>query len=140
MRTLVAFGAAAVIFAAGYWLGSERTAQAAATQVYELRTYTTYDGKLDALNARFRNHTTRLFEKHGMKNVGYWVPVEGPQSKKTLIYVLAHKDMESAKRSWEAFRTDPEWVKVKDESEKNGKIVEKVDSVYMRPTDYSKLR
>lgn len=106
-------------------------------RIYELRTYTTLDGKLDALLARFRNHTTGLFEKHGMTNIGYWVPKEKPN---TLIYVLAYKDMASAKAAWEAFRKDPDWVKARTESEAAGKIVDKVESVYMDPADFSKLK
>lgn len=102
--------------------------------LYELRTYYTPEGKLDALNARFRNHTMTLFEKHGMKNIMYWTPVDKPN---TLIYVIAHKDKAAADASWKAFREDPEWQKVAEETQRDGKLVEKVDSVYMTPTDYS---
>jgi hypothetical protein len=109
-------------------------------RVFELRTYTTEPGKLDALHARFRNHTTKLFEKHGMTNVGYWTPTDEPRSKDTLIYVLAHESRAAAEKSWQAFRTDPEWIKARDESEKPGPIVRKVESVYMNPTDYSAIR
>ena len=113
------------------------TMTAADHRVFELRTYHTLDGRLDALLARFRNHTTKLFEKHGMQNVGYWIPQDKPN---TLIYLLAHKDMAAAKASWDAFRNDPEWVKVRTQSEATGKIVEKVESVYMDPTDFSKMQ
>jgi len=102
--------------------------------LYELRTYHTPEGKLDALNARFRNHTLTLFEKHGMKNIMYWTPVDKPN---TLIYVIAHKDKAAADASWKAFRDDPEWQKVAEETQRDGKLVEKVESVYMTPTDYS---
>lgn len=102
--------------------------------LYELRTYYTPDGKLDDLNARFRNHTMKLFEKHGMKNIIYWTPVDKPN---TLIYVIAHKDKAAADASWAAFRDDPEWKKVAEETQRNGKLVEKVDAVYLTPTDYS---
>ncbi len=104
------------------------------TMLYELRTYDTPEGKLDALNARFRNHTMTLFEKHGMKNIMYWTPVDKPN---TLIYVIAHKDKAAADASWKAFRDDPEWKKVAEETQRDGKLVEKVESVYMTPTDYS---
>jgi NIPSNAP. len=109
-------------------------------RVYELRTYTAAEGKLENVLARFRDHTAKLFEKHGMVNIGYWVPQDAPLSKNTLIYVLAHKSREAAKKSWHDFQTDPEWVKVKTESEANGKIVEKVVSVFMTPADFSKLK
>jgi len=109
-------------------------------EIYELRTYTAKDGKLENVIARFRNHTTRLFEKHGMKNIGYWVPADAPASQNTLIYIIAHKNREAAKSSWDAFRADPDWVKVKNESEANGPIVEKIVSVFMNPSDFSKLK
>jgi NIPSNAP protein len=116
------------------------TASAANSRVFELRTYHTLDGKLDALNARFRDHTTKLFEKHGMKNIGYWVPQDEPASKNTLIYVISHASREQAKKNWDAFRSDPEWKKVQTASEANGKIVEKVDSVFMDAVDYSPMK
>lgn len=108
--------------------------------VYELRTYTTVEGRLDALLARFRDHTTKLFEKHGMKNVGYWVPADEPRSKNTLVYILRHESREAAKKSWEAFRKDPDWIKARTASEASGKIVEKVESIYLTPTAFSALK
>ena len=106
-------------------------------RVFELRTYTTNEGRLDALNARFRNHTMRIFKKHGMTNVGYWVPQDKPN---TLIYIISHASREAAKQNWDAFRADPEWQKVAKESEADGKIVAKVESVYMDATDYSPMK
>jgi len=109
-----------------------------ADPVYELRIYTCHEGKLDALLTRFRDHTCKLFEKHGMGNVGYWVPVgEENGSKTTLIYVLEHKSREAAKESFKAFGADPEWKAAAKASEANGKIVAKIDSIFMTPTDYS---
>ncbi len=105
--------------------------------VYELRTYTTLEGRLPNLNARFKNHTMKLFEKHGMKNVMYWTPTDEKTANNTLIYVIWHASPEAAKKSWDGFRADPEWHKARDESEKDGKIVAKVESVYMKATDYS---
>jgi hypothetical protein len=105
--------------------------------VYELRTYTTLDGRLPNLHARFKNHTMKLFEKHGMKNVMYWTPTDEKLSQNTLIYVLWHASPEAAKKSWDGFRSDPDWHKVRDESEKDGKIVAKVDSVYMTLAEFS---
>ena len=105
--------------------------------VYEMRTYTTHPGKLGALHARFRDHTVKLFEKHGIKNVMYWTPTDAEKSKTTLIYVLWHESEEAAKKSFAAFSKDPDWIKARDESEKDGKIVVKVESVFMKTTDYS---
>src|SRR3569832_982448 len=102
--------------------------------VYELRTYTTLEGRLPNLNARFKNHTMKLFEKHGMKNIMYWTPTDEKTANNTLIYVIWHASPEAAKKSWDGFRADPEWHKARDESEKDGKIVAKVESVYMKAT------
>lgn len=110
------------------------------SRVFEMRTYTTLDGRLDALQARFRNHTTKLFEKHGMTNIGYWVPQDGPESKNTLIYILAHSSRDAAKKSWDGFRSDPEWKKAQAASEADGKIVAGVKSVFMDATDYSAIK
>jgi len=109
-------------------------------RVFEIRTYTTYEGKLDALHARFRNHTMKLFKKHGMTNIGYWTPQDAALSQNTLLYVLAHSSREDAKKSWESFRNDPEWKKVREASEADGKIVSKVESVFMDATDYSPMK
>lgn len=115
--------------------------RAADARVYELRTYTTEPGRLDALLARFRDHTVKLFEKHGMKNLGYWVPLEekdGAGSK--LVYLLGHASREAAAASWKAFRDDPEWKAAQSASEApaaGGKIVAKVESVFLAPTSYS---
>ena len=109
-------------------------------RVFELRTYTCYEGKLPDLLARFRNHTMRIFEKHGMTNIAYWVPQDAPASQNTLTYVIAHASREAAKRNWDEFRQDPEWQKVQKDSEANGKIVSKVESVFMDPTDFSPMK
>ncbi len=112
----------------------------AANRVFELRTYTTPEGKLDALNARFRDHTVRLFQKHGMTNVGYWTPQDKPN---TLVYLLAHQSREAAAKSWAAFRADPEWVKARTASEVNGPLTVSpggVVSVFLTPTDYSAMK
>ncbi len=111
---------------------------AASADVFELRTYTTNDGKLDNLNARFRDHTIGLFDRHGMTSVGYWVPTKAPESDNTLIYVLKHKSRNAAKASWKAFLADPEWKKVAKESQVDGQILAKSpESVFMNATDYS---
>jgi hypothetical protein len=109
-------------------------AQAEASEVFELRTYTTAEGRLPALHARFRDHTMKLFAKHGMRNVMYWTPVDKPN---TLIYIVAHKDRDAAKASWKGFVDDPDWKKAYAASKADGPIVTKVESVYMNKTDYS---
>jgi hypothetical protein len=109
-------------------------------RVFELRTYTCNEGKLPDLLARFRNHTTRLFEKHGMTNIAYWVPQDSPAHENTLVYVIAHASREAAKKNWDEFRNDPEWQKVQKDSEANGKIVNKVESVFMDAADFSPMK
>ena len=108
--------------------------------VYELRTYTAADGKLDALKARFQDHTIRIFKKHGMESVGYWVPEDPDKSKNTLIYILKHPSREEAEKHWTDFQNDPEWKKVSAESEANGKLVLKVDRIWLDPTEFSMLK
>jgi hypothetical protein len=103
--------------------------------VVELRTYHAAPGKLDALLTRFRDHTLKLFEKHGMSSVGYWVPVENKDH--LLIFLLAYPDKEARESSWKAFLEDPEWQKAAADSEADGKLVTKADSVFMQPTDFS---
>ena len=111
------------------------------TRVFELRTYTAAPGKIDALNARFRQHTNRLFEKHGMTIIGFWMPLKQKEGEDKLIYILAYPSKEAADKSWKAFRDDTEWQKVKAESEKDGSLLAKApESVYMTPTDYSPLK
>jgi hypothetical protein len=109
-------------------------------RVFELRTYTAPEGKLGALETRFKDHTRRIFDKHGMTSVGYWVPQDAPLSQNTLIYILAHPSREAAKKNWAEFSADPEWQKVAADSQRDGRIVTKVDSVFMDPTDFSGIK
>ena len=113
---------------------------AAGTHVYELRTYTTPPGKLEALKSRFRDHTITIFNKHGMKSVGYWVPQDGPEHENTLVYILEHESREAAAKNWTEFRNDPDWVKAKADSEKDGALTTQVKSVFMDPTDFSAIK
>lgn len=120
-------------------LAGAASAGAADTRVYELRTYTATPGNLQAVIARFRNHTTKLFEKHGMVNVGYWVPAdEKDGSADKLVYLLEHKSREAAAASWKAFGADPEWQAARKASEVNGKIVAKAESVFLNAADFTK--
>ncbi len=140
-RGVVIAIAVAGIFLVGFWFGNERAARGLPkNRVFELRTYTANEGKLPALQARFRDHTIRIFEKHGMKNVGYWVPTDPPASENTLIYILSFPDRDAAKKSWAAFMDDPEWKKVQQDSEVNGKLVGKIDSVFLEATDFSPIK
>jgi hypothetical protein len=118
----------------------EGVLQAQSGRVFELRTYTAPDGKLGELNARFRNHTMRIFQKHGMTNVAYFTPQDAPLSQNTLVYIISHANRDAAKESWAAFQKDPEWQKVAQESQVNGKIVASVVSQFLVPTDYSPLK
>jgi len=118
--------------------GVNRSEAQAPNHVYELRMYHANPGKLDALNQRFRDNTIRIFNKHNMKSVGYWTPQDNKDN--LLIYILEHPSREAATKDWAAFNADPEWVKVKAASEKDGKLVDHVDDTYMNPTDYSMLK
>lgn len=109
-------------------------------QVYELRTYTAPEGKLKDLEARFRDHTVRIFNRHNMKSIGYFTPQDAPNSSSTLVYLLAHPSRDAAKKNWDNFRNDPEWKKVAADSEANGKILDKIQSVYLDPLDFSALK
>lgn len=130
------------LFAAGYLAGTRQIAvhAAASSQVFELRIYHTYEGKLDDLLKRFRDRTITIFLRHGIKNVAYWTPTDEPLKGKTLVYVISHASRRAATENWKAFQDDPEWQKVKAASEANGKIVEKVDSTFLEPTDFSPLK
>jgi hypothetical protein len=135
--TLAVFGAGVV---AGQWLDGSFEAQAQGRKVFELRTYTSPEGRLNDLVARFRNDTLRVFEKHGMENVGYWLPTDAPASSNTLIYILGHDSRDAATKSWAAFREDPEWKAVAERTQANGPIVSKVESVFLETTDFSPLK
>ena len=112
----------------------------AQNRVFELRTYTCNEGKLETLKTRFRDHTIEIFKRHGMESIGYWIPQDGERSKTTLIYIIAHSSREAATRTGKTFSTDPEWKKVAAESEVNGKILAKPpESVFMDPADFSKI-
>jgi hypothetical protein len=149
-RVVSALALLAIGFAAGSWNASSVAHALAphsfsdggqnAGKVFELRTYTAPEGKLPNLQARFRDHTIRIFNKHGMKSVGYWVPQDAPAKDNTLIYIISHDSREAAKKSWADFQADPEWKKVAAESQVDGRIVSGVVSVFMDATDYSPIK
>jgi hypothetical protein len=113
---------------------------APASRVYELRTYTTADGRLDALLARFAGGEVDLFHKHGIESVGYWVPDEAPAAENTLVYMVAHASREAAAASWQAFRDDPAWQTMWAESRTDGPIVTNVESIFLNPADFSPIQ
>lgn len=144
-RTLLQSLPAAALFPTAAWAATaahnsapeENPAPQSSTTVYELRVYHAFEGKLDDLLRRFREHTMQLFEKHGIKNIAYWTPTDDPLKGKTLFYIIAHPSREAATANWKSFRDDPEWQSVQQKSEANGKLVEKVDSTFLTLTDFS---
>jgi hypothetical protein len=108
--------------------------------VYELRMYHVNPGKMDALKARFGDHTDGIFKRHNMKSIGYWQPEDAPSSQNLFVYILEHPGREEARKNWDAFHEDSEWNKVKAESEKNGPLADHIDSYFMDPTSFSKLQ
>ena len=144
-RTVSRVAYSMLLLVTGFGLGNatsripEAFAQSA-SRVFELRTYTAPEGKLGALQARFRDHTMRIFAKHGMTSIGYWTPQDAPQSQNTLVYIISHASRDAAKQNWTDFAADPEWQKVAAESQVDGRIVSKVESVYMDATSYSPIK
>jgi hypothetical protein len=139
-RTILQAIPAATFLAASAWAAPQSdsaNSTLSSTGVYELRVYHAAPGKLPDLLARFREHTIKIFDRHGMKSVAYWTPVDEPEKSNTLIYILYHPSREAAAANWKSFGDDPEWKSVHDKSEKNGKLVDKVDSTFMALTDFS---
>jgi hypothetical protein len=139
-RTLLQAIPAAAFLPASLWASAQQDdaspAQPAAG-VYELRVYHAAPAKLADLLARFREHTVKLFDRHGMKSVAYWTPADEPEKSNMLIYILRHPSREAAAANWKSFQDDPEWKSVQEKSEANGKLVEKVDSTFLALTDFS---
>ncbi len=139
MRKFLVFSIVGVLLGvvAGYQLGEATSAHAASPRVFELRTYTAAEGKLDALLARFRDDTMAIFDKHGITSIAYWVPMDRPN---TLIYVVAHESREAAEANWAAFSQDPDWQKARAESEADGRLTTNIESVFMNPAEFSPLQ
>ncbi len=145
MKTFFATLVITIVTATGFAADSTNAPVSASiakdSRCFEMRTYYAAPGKLEELNARFRNHTCKLFEKHGMKNIGYWIPTDANKgATNTLIYIVAHESREAAKKSWAAFVADPEWQKAHRESEANGPLVTKIESVFLGATDFSAIK
>lgn len=139
-RTFLQALPTATVIPASVWAAVQHdsaNSAAGTTGIFELRIYHAAPGKLAELEARFREHTIKIFERHGMKSVAYWTPLDEPEKSSTLIYILQHPSREAAAANWKAFQDDAEWKSVKEKSEANGKLVEKVDSTFMALTDFS---
>jgi hypothetical protein len=139
-RTLLQTLPAAALLPASLWAAAHKdnaNPAEASTAVYELRVYHAAQGKLGELLARFREHTIKIFDRHGMKSVAYWTPLDEPEKSNTLIYILQHPSREAAAANWKSFQDDPEWKSVHEKSEANGKLVDKVDSTFLTLTDFS---
>jgi hypothetical protein len=124
----------------GYAAHEARGGKKVETRVFEMRTYYAHPGKMTALHSRFRDHTNKLFVKHGMTLIGYWSPIDPGEAEKKMVYILAYPSQEAAKKSWDAFRKDPVWIAARKESERDGELVAKVESVFLNPTDYSPIK
>ena len=133
-------GLCLLLFATALLTVSPNSGAQEAGKVFELRTYTATPGNLDKLHARFRDHTTRIFAKHGMKVVGYWTPSEGDDADDTLVYILEHASRSAADASWQAFIADPEWDRVAKASNADGPILQGIERQYLRATEYSPLK
>lgn len=129
-----------VVAGVSFWAGQHQAQAQAPNHVFELRRYTATEGRLPDLEKRFRDHTMKIFERHGMKNIIYMVPIDGPEHNNTLVYILQHDSKEAAQKAWDAFRSDPEWVKARTASEANGKLTVKTESYFLAPTDYSPIK
>lgn len=145
MKTFFRISIAAALLATGYAAGRivpEPVAQAAQdARVFEMRTYVANDGKLPALEKRFRDHTIKFFNKYSMTSIGYWKPMDGPAAQTTLIYILAHPSRDAAKANWAAFQADKDWQKVRADSEADGRILVKApESVFLQAADYSPIK
>jgi hypothetical protein len=139
-RTLLQAIPALTLLPASLWAASKEEREnpmESTTAVYELRVYHAAPGRLGDLLARFHDHTIKLFDRHGMKSLAYWTPLDEPAKSNTLIYILQHPSREAAAANWKSFQDDPEWKSVRDKSEANGKLAEKIDSTYLALTDFS---
>ena len=134
-------GVAFVAFLGGLAISQQTVTEAQGMdRVFELRTYTVHEGRLQALLDRFGGGETDLFEKHGMRGIGYWVPSEAPLAGNSLVYMLAHESRDAARASWQAFGADPDWATMRDASRIDGPIVSNVESMFLNPTDFSPAR
>jgi hypothetical protein len=145
MKIFFRISIAAALLATGYTAGRVAPEPVAAAaqegRVFEMRTYTANDGKLPALEKRFRDHTIKFFNKYSMTSIGYWKPMDGPAAQTTLVYILAHPSRDAAKANWASFSADKDWQKVRTDSEADGRILAKApESVFLTAADYSPIK
>ena len=140
MKRTLALTLIVVAGLAGYASHHVQGGKNVSTRVFEMRTYYAHPDKMKALHARFRDHTCKLFTKHGITSIGYWSPTDAAEAEKKMVYILAYPSKEAADKSWAAFIADPDWKKAKADSEKDGPLVARVESVFLNPTDYSPLK
>lgn len=143
MRTSLFVSLVVGLVVSGVLLESKQVSPAdtaSSGKVYDMRTYKANPGKLEALNARFRDHTCKIFKRLGIEVIGFWTPTDGEDAKDTLIYIVAFPNAEAQKKAWDAFWADPEWKKVKADSEKDGVLVKEIKGTNLKATDYSPLR
>lgn len=129
-----------VAFGLGMFANEMRVTAQSKARVFELRTYTMHEGKLEHELDLFRTSLAKTIERHGMSALGYWTAADAPQSQNTLIYIVAHQSREAAKKSWDAFRADPVLVPMREATKREGPSVVKVDSVFLNPTDFSPIK
>lgn len=139
-QTAVIIAGMALLVLAGHAALAQKEKPKVDERIFELRIYHAAPGKMQALHERFRNVTSKLFVKHGMTIIGYWSPTDEKEAEKKMYYVLAYPSKAAADKAWAAFRADPDWIKAKAASEVNGTLVDKIESIYMNPTDYSPLK
>ena len=143
-RTVSVAAVAILSFVAGLLAAAQfvrlHSGPAAADRVFELRVYHALPGRLPALHANFRDTNIRFLKKHGIESIGYWTPQDPPDSENTLIFLLAHDSREAAARHWKEFRDDPEWQQIAQASRAGGEIIERIESTFLTPTDYSPLK
>jgi hypothetical protein len=129
-----------VAFGLGMFANELRVGAQSKTRVFELRTYTMHEGRLEHELALFRTSLAQTIQRHGMQALGYWTPADSPQAKNTLIYIVAHESREAAKKSWDAFRADPVLEPMREATKKEGPSVAKLESVFLNPTDFSPIK
>ena len=140
IRLVTITGIVLLLLGVGITVSTFYNVSAQRQKVFELRIYTATPGNLDKLHARFRDHTTAIFAKHGMQVVGYWTPVDEAKAEDTLVYLLQHDSRAAADAAWQAFIEDPQWQEVAAASNADGEILAGIEREYLVATDYSPMQ